>query len=51
MNSTEQALANRLIAACEALLKNANRSDAALVQSALDLAKDHYNTEKAGKDD
>ena len=47
MKDTEQALAQQLIAACEALLKNTSRKDAELVRGALDLAKSHYGA--AGK--
>lgn len=50
MKNTEQALAQQLIVACETLLKNANRSDAALVQSALGLAKAHYASDAERKD-
>jgi hypothetical protein len=42
MKDTEQALAQQLIAACEALLKNTSRRDAELVRGALDLAKAYY---------
>ena len=44
MKNTEQALAQQLIAACEALLKNTSRKDAELVLGTLDLAKAHYGT-------
>ena len=46
MTNTERELAHQLIAACEALLKNANRTDAELVRSALNVAKDHYAAER-----
>ena len=41
MKNTEQALAQQLIAACEAPLKNTIRKDAELVRGTLDLAKAH----------
>jgi hypothetical protein len=49
MKDTERALAQQLIAACEALLKNTSRRDEELVRGALDLAKAHYGTAGAGK--
>jgi hypothetical protein len=49
MKDTEQALAQQLIAACKALLKNTRRKDAEVVRGALDLAKAHYGTAGAGK--
>jgi hypothetical protein len=49
MKNTEQALAQQLIAACEALLKNTSRKDAELVRGALDLAKAHYGTAGVSK--
>jgi hypothetical protein len=44
MKVTEQAIAQQLIAACEALLKITSRKDAELVRGALDQAKAHYGT-------
>ena len=49
MKYIEQVLAQQLIAACEALLKNTSRKDAELVRGTLDLAKAHYGTAGAGK--
>jgi hypothetical protein len=49
MKDTERALAQQLIATCEALLKNTSRKDAELVRGALDLAKAHYGTAGSGK--
>jgi hypothetical protein len=49
MKNTEQALAQQLIAACEALLKNTSRKDAELVRGTLDLAKAHYGTAGVSK--
>jgi hypothetical protein len=49
MKDTEQALAQQLIVACEALLKNTSRKDAELVRGALDLAKAPYGTSGSGK--
>ena len=49
MKDTERALAQQLIATCEALLKNTIRKDAELVRGALDLAKAHYGTAGSGK--
>jgi hypothetical protein len=49
MKDTEQALAQQLIAACEALLKSTSKKDAELVRGALDLAKTHYGTADTGK--
>ena len=49
MKDTEQALAQQLIAACEALLKNTSRRDAELVRGALDLAKARYGAAGVSK--
>lgn len=49
MKDTEQALAQQLIAACEALLRNTSRKDAELVRGALDLANAHYGTAGSSK--
>jgi hypothetical protein len=49
MKNSEQAFAQQLIAACEALLKNTSRRDAELERGALDLAKAHYCTAGTGK--
>lgn len=49
MKDTEQALAQQLIAVCEALLKNTSRKNAELVRGALDLAKAHYGTAGSSK--
>jgi len=49
MKDAEHALAQRLISACEALLKNTSMKDAELVRGALDLAKAHYGTAGSGK--